>query len=93
VLAVCFALRIEVAVCVQSAKLIAGLQQKLALALTVNIDQQRAELTQRGDRHRLVVYVRAAPAGAVQAAQQDELVVVKRSLQNRFGRLPQTVLG
>ncbi len=78
---------------VERPELVCGFEEQLALALAVDVHQQRSELAQRGERGRLIVDIRGAAAGARHAAHQDELVVVERSLQDVLDGLAQTGLG
>src|SRR5262249_47557976 len=72
----------ELAVGVQQFQLIGGLQERLALALAVNIDEDAAQLAQRADRDGLIVDVGITAAGAAQTAGQGHLAVIEIGLND-----------
>ncbi len=90
--AIAVAARLEVAIGVERAELESRLQQRLAFALAVDVHQRGAELAQRRQRHGLVVAIGGASAARVQAAHENELLIVERPLQNFLGGLAQTGL-
>jgi hypothetical protein len=75
------ALLFEVAVGVEELELVRGLEERLALALAVDVHEGLAELAQGADGDRLVVDVGVTAAGAGEAPREDQLVVVKGGVE------------
>ena len=63
-------------------QLVGRVQKRFGLALAVNIDEQIADLLERGENHRLIVGVGMAAAIAVEPSGQDDLVVIERASED-----------
>ena len=76
--------RFEVAEGIEQFELIARLQQRIVLALAVDVDEDFAESAERGEGDRLFVDVRLAAPGAVQLAGEDELAILDGLVEDAF---------
>ena len=65
--------------------MIRGLQERVALALAVDIDEHLADPPERGDRDRHVVDEGRAPPGPRQPPREDQVVFIDRRLQDLGG--------
>ena len=73
--------RIQVAECIQQAQLIGRFKQRLAFALSMDINEKLTQAAQGRDRHGLVVDIGEAAAGLVQAPREDDLILIQLAVQ------------
>src|SRR5579884_3238380 len=72
---------VEITKGIEELELVSRFEQRMTLALAVNIDQDLAKLFERGNRYRMLIDIGVAAAGAVQAPCDDNLGIIEAEPQ------------